>query len=73
MDQAWCARFRSCEWRNCLKIARYLYEYHADSYASLGLPPLPVDRSRTDVHGILEPQEVIADHFYQKYLDYLAY
>ncbi len=57
------------------KIARYLYEYHADSYASLGLPPLPVDRSKTDVHGILEPQEVIADHFYQqsKYLDYLAY
>jgi hypothetical protein len=22
-------------------IARYLYEYHADSYASHGLPPLP--------------------------------
>ena len=55
------------------KIARYLYEFHADSYASLGLPLLPVDRSRTDVHGILKPHQVIADHFYQKYLDYLAY
>ena len=32
------------------KIARYFYEYHADSYASHGLPPLPVDRSDTDVH-----------------------
>jgi hypothetical protein len=55
------------------KIARYLFEFHAESYASLGLPPLPVDRSRTDVHGILKPHQVIADHFYQKYLDYLAY
>jgi hypothetical protein len=35
------------------KIARYLYEFQADSYASLGLPPLPMDRSKTDVHGIL--------------------
>lgn len=55
------------------KIARYLFEFHAESYASLGLPPLPVDRSRTDVHGILKPHQVIADHFFQKYLDYLAY
>ena len=41
------------------KIARYFYEYHADSYASHGLPPLPVDRSDIDVHGILKPHEVI--------------
>jgi hypothetical protein len=27
------------------KIARYLYEYHADSYASHDLPVLPADRS----------------------------
>ncbi len=55
------------------KIARYLYEFHADSYASLGLPSLPVDRSKTDVHGILKPHQVIADHFYYRYLDDLAY
>jgi hypothetical protein len=42
------------------KIARYLYEFLADSYASLGLPPLLVDRSKTDVHGILKTHQVIA-------------
>ena len=41
------------------KIARYLYECHADSYASHGLPPLPVDRSDTNVHGILKPPQVL--------------
>ena len=41
------------------KIARYLYEYHADSYASHGLPPLPADRSDTDVHGILKAPQVV--------------
>jgi hypothetical protein len=34
------------------KIARYLYEFYADCYASHGLPPLPDDRSNTNVHGI---------------------
>jgi hypothetical protein len=46
------------------KIARYLYEYHADSYASHGLPVLPADRSRTNVHGILKPHQV--DDFFVK-------
>ena len=41
------------------KIASYLYEYHADSYASHGLPPLPADRSDTDVHGILKALQVV--------------
>jgi hypothetical protein len=41
------------------KIARYLYEYHADSYASHDLPVLPDDRSRTNVHGILKPHQVV--------------
>ena len=41
------------------KIARYLYEYHFESYASLGLPPLPVDRSDINVHGVLKPQQVL--------------
>jgi hypothetical protein len=35
-----------------------LYEFHAESYSSHGLPPLPVDRSRVDVHGILRPDQV---------------
>ena len=42
------------------KIARYLYEFHADSYASHGLPPLPNDRSKTNVHGILKPWQVLS-------------
>jgi hypothetical protein len=45
------------------KIARYLYEFHAESYASHGLPALPVDRSRVSVHGILKPAQVY--RFYQ--------
>lgn len=40
------------------KIARFLYEYHDTSYTSLGLPPLPLDRSSISVHGILQPQQV---------------
>ncbi len=40
------------------KIARYLYEFHANLYASHSLPPLPVDRSNTNVHGILKPHQV---------------
>jgi hypothetical protein len=31
------------------KIARYLYEYHAESYASHDLPALPDDRNCTNV------------------------
>ncbi len=45
------------------KIARYLYEFHAESYASHGLPALSVDRSRVSVHGILKPAQVY--RFYQ--------
>ncbi len=41
------------------KIARYLYEYYADSYASHDLPALPADRNRTNVHGILKPHQVV--------------
>ena len=40
------------------KIARFLYEYHAESYSSFGLPALPDDRSKTDVHGMLRPDQV---------------
>ena len=41
------------------KIARYLYEYHADSYPSHAMPLLPVDRSDIDVHGILKALQVL--------------
>ena len=40
------------------KIARFLYEYHDTSYTSLGLPPIPLDRSNISAHGILQLQQV---------------
>ena len=52
------------------KISRYLNGYHADSYASHSLPPLPVDRSNTIVHGILKPPQVL---FYSAWLFYMTY
>ncbi len=33
-------------------------EFDAECYASHGLPPLPDDRSDTNVHGILKPPQV---------------
>ncbi len=41
------------------KIARFLYQYHSESYSSLQLPQgpeLPDDRSNFDVHGMLTHQ-----------------
>ncbi len=46
------------------KIASYLYEFHANLYASHSLSPLPVDRSNTNVHGILKPQQVLQVFFW---------
>ena len=40
------------------KIARFLYEYHDTSYTSLGLPPIPLDRSGISIHSILRPDQV---------------
>ena len=40
------------------KIARFLYEYHDTSYTLLGLPAIPMDRSKKSVHGILRPDQV---------------
>jgi hypothetical protein len=40
------------------KIACFLYKYHDTSYASLGLPPIPLDRSNISVHSILQSQLV---------------
>ena len=40
------------------KIANFLHEFHADDFPSLGLPPLPSDRSRVDVHAMLAPIDI---------------
>jgi hypothetical protein len=53
-------------------IARYLYEIHADSCASHGLPPLPDDRSDTKVHGILKPPQVAHLPFNMTYDTYVT-
>jgi hypothetical protein len=41
------------------KVACYLYEYHADSYSSLGLPPLPEDSCDVDVHRVLKAPHIL--------------
>ena len=40
------------------KLGRYFFEYHAESYASLGIPALPEDRSQINVHGLPKPFQV---------------
>ena len=40
------------------KMARFLYEFHAFRFESLGLPPLPADRSNFDVHGAIGDEQV---------------
>ncbi len=40
------------------ETACFLYEYHHEEYTALGLPPLAMDRSDTDVHCILKPHHV---------------
>jgi len=40
------------------KLGRYFFEYHAESYASLGIPALPEDRSQINMHGMLKPFQV---------------
>ena len=42
------------------KITRFLQELenHDTSYTSLGLPPIPLDKSGISVHGILRPDQV---------------
>ena len=50
------------------KIARFLYEYHDTSYTSLGLPPIPLDRSGISIHSILRPDQVHLGVRPQKYV-----
>ena len=37
------------------KIANFLHEFHAHDSGILRLPPLPMDRSRLNVHAMLQP------------------
>ena len=41
------------------KIARYLFEFYSDSYASLHLPEIPEDRSQVNVHALMNPPQVL--------------
>jgi hypothetical protein len=43
------------------KIAGFLYEFHDSEFRTLGLPPLPDDRSQTNIHGMLDVVEVTRD------------
>ena len=40
------------------KMANFLHEFGGDDFPSLGLPPLPSDRTRLDVHAILRPLNI---------------
>jgi hypothetical protein len=40
------------------KVANFLHEYHGGLFPTLGLPVLPSDRSRVDVHAMLEPLHI---------------
>ena len=41
------------------KIARYLFEFNSDSYASLHLPEIPKDRSQDNIHALMNPPHVL--------------
>ena len=41
------------------KVARYLFEFHAENYARLNLPPLPDNRDSAVIHGLLNAVQVI--------------
>ena len=45
------------------KIARYLFEFDSELYASHNLPEIPDDPSEISIHGLLNPQQV--KYFYQ--------
>jgi hypothetical protein len=40
------------------KIANFLHEFFGHYFPSLGLPQLPSDRSRLDVHAMLRPVDI---------------
>ena len=45
------------------KIARYLFEFNSDSFASLHLPEIPEDRSQVDVHALMILQQGFHAYF----------
>ena len=40
------------------KVANFLHEFHSDLFPSLDLPALPSDRSKVDVHAMLNPMHI---------------
>jgi hypothetical protein len=40
------------------KVANFLHEYHDHHFPRLDLPKLPSDRSKVDVHAMLEPLHI---------------
>ena len=50
------------------KVARFLFEFHADDYKSLGLPAIPPFASSGTIHKILKTNHVCirktSKHFY---------
>ena len=40
------------------KIANFLLEFRGNDFTSLGLPLLPSDRSRLNVHAMLRPLDI---------------
>jgi hypothetical protein len=40
------------------KVANFLHEYHSNLFPGLDLPILPSDRSRLNVHAMLEPVHI---------------
>ena len=40
------------------KIARFLFKFHGKEFRTLDIPDMPVDRSRLDVHRMLDISQV---------------
>jgi len=55
------------------KIARYLFEFDSDSYASLHLPEIPEDRSQVDIHALMNPPQVLHRLHFMHILLFYAY
>lgn len=54
------------------KIARYLFEFDSELYASHDLPEIPDDRSEISIHSLLHPVQVKIPHIFA-YLSYMTY
>jgi hypothetical protein len=40
------------------KVARFLFDFHADDYKSFGLPVIPISASSGDFHKLLKTHHV---------------